>query len=60
MPGYGIRSDGRRSVTGTALVFGTGPRSRKASNISVGLRMVAYLENGDDFVIFAGIAGEKT
>jgi hypothetical protein len=47
-------------VTGTALVFGTGPRSWKASNISVGLRMVAYLENGDDFVIFAGIAGEKT
>jgi hypothetical protein len=53
LPGYGSHSDGGGSVTGTALVFGTGPRSRKALNISMSLRLVAHLESGDDVVIFS-------
>ena len=44
-------------VDGT-FYFGSGPRSRKARNLSANPNVVVHLESGDDVVILEGIAEE--
>jgi pyridoxamine 5'-phosphate oxidase-like protein len=44
-------------VNGT-FYFGSGPRSRKARNLSANPNVVVHLESGDDVVILEGIAEE--